>query len=192
MTEAEWRACDDPNEMIESVRGRASARKWRLFVIACCQGGWSRVYEERSKRLVELAERYADGEASEAELAEARRIAYPDHLLSMITPDADQVASALVWWKWPEPARQVKHLRELFNPFRRRRSVDPAWLSWNGGTVRHLAQAIYDEHAFDRLPVLADALEEAGCADADILNHCRQPGAHVRGCWVVDSLLAKE
>jgi hypothetical protein len=45
---------------------------------------------------------------------------------------------------------------------------------------------IYGERAFDRLPILADALEEAGCDNADILSHCQGPGAHVRGCWVVD------
>jgi hypothetical protein len=55
-----------------------------------------------------------------------------------------------------------------------------------------LAQAIYDEGAFDRLPVLADALEETGCTNADILGHCRGPGPHVRGCWVVDLLLGKK
>ena len=54
------------------------------------------------------------------------------------------------------------------------------------------AQAIYDDRDFDRLPILADALEEAGCTNADILAHCRQPGEHVRGCWVVDLLLGKE
>ena len=54
-----------------------------------------------------------------------------------------------------------------------------------------MAQSIYDARAFDRLPLLADALEDAGCADADILSHCRTPGEHVRGCWVVDLLLGK-
>jgi hypothetical protein len=54
-----------------------------------------------------------------------------------------------------------------------------------------LAQAIYDDRAFDRLPILADALEEAGCTDADILNHCRRPGEHVRGCWAIDLVLGK-
>ncbi len=48
-----------------------------------------------------------------------------------------------------------------------------------------------DHRAFDRLPILADALEEAGCRDADILGHCREPGEHVRGCWVVDLVLGK-
>jgi hypothetical protein len=73
------------------------------------------------------------------------------------------------------------------------------WLSWNGGTVRHLAQAAYEERSLPsgeldtaRLAVLADALEEAGCADAAILSHLRGPGPHVRGCWAVDLLLGKE
>ena len=70
--------------------------------------------------------------------------------------------------------------------------MDPAWLAWNGGTVRKLAEAIYDERAFDRLPVLADALEEAGCADEGVLRHCRGGGPHVRGCWVIDLILGKE
>jgi hypothetical protein len=83
-------------------------------------------------------------------------------------------------------------LREVFgNPFRWTHA-DPAWLSWNDGTVGKVAQAIYDQRAFDRLPVLADALEEAGCTNGGILDHCRQPGEHVRGCWVVDLLLGKE
>ena len=55
-----------------------------------------------------------------------------------------------------------------------------------------LAQGIYDDRAFDRLPVLADALEEAGCTNAEILAHCREPGPHVRGCWALDLLLGKE
>src|SRR5262249_17037155 len=67
-----------------------------------------------------------------------------------------------------------------------------AWVTWDGGTIPKLAQGIYDDRAFDRLPILADALEDAGCTDADILNHCRQPSVHVRGCWVIDLLLGKE
>jgi hypothetical protein len=83
-------------------------------------------------------------------------------------------------------------LRCIFgNPFRPTRP-DPAWLAWNGGTAVKLARAIYDERAFDRLPILADALEEAGCTDADILSHCRGEGPHVRGCWVVDLILGKQ
>jgi hypothetical protein len=73
------------------------------------------------------------------------------------------------------------------NPFRPV-TISPAWLT---PTVVRLAQATYDERAFDRLPILADALEDAGCDQADVLSHCRQPGEHVRGCFVVDLLLGR-
>lgn len=67
--------------------------------------------------------------------------------------------------------------------------IEPAWLTWNNSTVGRIATTICDERGFDRMPILADALEEAGCDNADILNHCRQPGEHARGCWVIDALL---
>jgi hypothetical protein len=86
---------------------------------------------------------------------------------------------------------QADFLREVIgNPFRQV-TLDPAWLSWNGGTVQRIAQAIYDERSFERMPIMADALEDAGCDNADILAHCRSGGEHVRGCWVVDLLLGK-
>jgi FHA domain len=69
--------------------------------------------------------------------------------------------------------------------------VKTAWLMWNEGIVFKMAEAIYRDGTVDQLGILADALEEAGCTDAGILNHCRQPGEHVRGCWVVDLLLGK-
>ncbi len=82
-------------------------------------------------------------------------------------------------------------MRDVFgNPFQSV-PVDTSWVAWNDGTVRKLAQLIYDDRDFDRLPLLADALEDAGCTDAAILSHCREPGEHVRGCWVVDLLLGK-
>jgi hypothetical protein len=70
--------------------------------------------------------------------------------------------------------------------------AERAWLDWNDRAVRKIAQAINNDGAFDRLPILADALEEAGCTDGAILDHCRGPGPHVRGCWVVDLLLGKK
>jgi hypothetical protein len=85
--------------------------------------------------------------------------------------------------------QQSDLLRDIFgNPFRRV-SFAPAWRT---APARKLAQAIYDERAFDRLPILADALEEAGCTDAEVLAHCRGGGEHVRGCWPVDLVLGKE
>ena len=71
--------------------------------------------------------------------------------------------------------------------------LDASWLTWHSGVVRTLAQSVYDDRAFDRLPILADALEEAGCCDTTILSHCRQKAEHIRGCfWVVDLILAKK
>jgi hypothetical protein len=93
--------------------------------------------------------------------------------------------------KEAEHREQVPLLRDVFgNPFRAV-TIDPAWLAENGGTVVNLAQAIYDEGLIEDLPVLADALEEAGCRNADILKHCRGSGPHLRGCWALDLLLGK-
>jgi hypothetical protein len=68
-------------------------------------------------------------------------------------------------------------------------TIDSSWLT---STVKRLADSIYERKAFERLPILGDALEDAGCNNADILHHCRQQGDHVGGCWVVDLLLGKE
>jgi hypothetical protein len=71
-------------------------------------------------------------------------------------------------------------------------AVDPAWLSANGGAVASLARAIAEGRRFEELPVLADALEEAGCTNANVLAHCRDPGAHAARCWVLDLLLGED
>ena len=87
-----------------------------------------------------------------------------------------------------EGAEQAALLRDIFgNPFRPV-SADPPWFT---ADVVALAAGIYEERAFDRLSILADALQDAGCDDVDLLDHCRQPGEHVRGCWVIDLLLGK-
>jgi hypothetical protein len=91
-----------------------------------------------------------------------------------------------------ERAAQSRLLRDIvYNPFRSPPAVEAAWLAWNGGAVANLARAIRDERAFDRLPLLADALEDAGCTDADLLGHCRSGQEHALGCWAVELLLAK-
>jgi hypothetical protein len=83
---------------------------------------------------------------------------------------------------------QVALLRDLFdNPFRPV-SADPAWRSGIPGRIAH---AIHAEARFEDLPILADALEEAGCTESRVLSHCRGLGPHARGCWVVDLLLGK-
>src|SRR5262249_28763026 len=88
-----------------------------------------------------------------------------------------------------EVVAQVALVRDIFgNPFRPV-VCDPAWRT---SDVLLMAQGIYDDRAFDRMPILADALQDAGCDNADVLNHCREANAtHVRGCWVVDLVLGK-
>jgi len=91
-----------------------------------------------------------------------------------------------------ERVRQADLLRDIAgNPFRPA-SVRPSWLAWNDRCVERMACGIYEERAFDRLPILHDALLDAGCDNEDILAHCRTQHEHVRGCWVIDLLLGKE
>lgn len=89
-----------------------------------------------------------------------------------------------------EAAIQVAIVRDLFgNPFRTP-SFDPEWARWRSGMIATWVRTIFREGRFDDLPILGDALEEAGCTQADILEHCREQRVHVRGCWVIDGLLA--
>jgi hypothetical protein len=91
-----------------------------------------------------------------------------------------------------EALGQAALLRDIFGPLPFGPvPVDAAWLSWKGGTIARLAEAIYEERSFGRLPVLADALEEAGCTNEEALAHLRGPGPHTRGCWPLDLLLRR-
>lgn len=171
------------------------------------------------RRAVELAERYADGAAEPAELqelyrklsAEAAGIGTPQWAAEwgaavLLTDNDLTVAELALEYALYGPEReaapakpnvyrrsmrraQAALVRDIFgNPFRPA-PVDPSWLT---ATVRELARGIYEDRAFDRLPILADALEDAGCADPEVLGHCRGEGPNVRGCWVIDRLLGKE
>jgi hypothetical protein len=91
-----------------------------------------------------------------------------------------------------EYARQADLLRDIVgNPFHLH-NIDPAWLAWNDCCIERLTRGVYEDRAFDRLPILHDALLDAGCDDEAMLAHCRTGEGHVRGCWVVDALLGKE
>jgi hypothetical protein len=122
----------------------------------------------------------------------------PDWVADEEEQQGDGVPSREEVLSW-EPARlellqwrreQGELLQDVFgNPFRPA-AIDTAWTAWEGGAVRKLAQTIHDERAFDQMPVLGDALEDAGCRERQILQHCRQRGRHVRGCWLLDRLLS--
>jgi hypothetical protein len=91
-----------------------------------------------------------------------------------------------------EQQYQVELIRDVYgDPFRPALHLGAGILACNEGRVRNIATVIYETHTFNRLPQLADALEDAGCTDADLLSHLRSPGPHVRGCWAVDLVLGK-
>jgi hypothetical protein len=245
VTEAEWLACTDPQTMLAFLRGKASARKLRLFAVACLRAALGALLEEGEtvhhalrvgRRLLLACERHADGAAGDGELAASRAEAeavlrsphaaeesfgwevscalraagppegLPAQLAVLRAEYADYWAgmwtfyggTGEVWQQYHDETlervslQQCQLLREIVGDPFHPAAVAPAWLAWEGGTVPKLAQAVYDERAFDRLPLLADALEDAGCTDAELLGHLRGPGPHVRGCWAVDLLLGKE
>lgn len=80
----------------------------------------------------------------------------------------------------------------FYDPFRSLPTLALPFLTWNDALIPKLAQQIYDERRFEDLPILADALMDAGCHDEEILSHCRSEGPHVKGCWVIDLLLNKQ
>lgn len=207
MTETEWLNCNAPDEMLKSLGRRASGRKLRLFACACYRHAPKLFADERVKAAIEISERYADGLASKTELAHALSLAFHPmwKLGRMAFPTPRCVEAAR--HKTASEAKdgiaertyQVRLLRDLFNLLGHRYNVLPTWLRWNDGTVVRLAQATYDARILPvgtldntRLVILADALEEAGCNDEQILSHLRGGGEHYRGCYVIDLLLGKQ
>jgi hypothetical protein len=204
VTESEWLASDTPTHLLDYLGEQASDRKLRLFACAACRRIWHLLWDERSRTAVEVAERYADGLATAGELLKARTrsmAAQAEAVRSVAKGRFPTVAETAA--EVSETARQAAThaarmaadsdlVREVFgNPFRPV-AVEQSWLCWNDATIVKIAQVIYEERCFEDLPILADALEEAGCTNADILSHCGRPGGHVRGCWVVDLLLGEK
>jgi hypothetical protein len=191
MTEQEWLTATNPRHMLVLCHGKASERRAWLFVVTCFRRVWPEV-EEPVQRAVEVTERFVEGLATQDEmrvggneidtfgLHDAWSTAFEalNYCQDSASPNAE-----------PERLVQAALLRDIFGNQYRPVAVDPQWLT---SDVVALAEGIYQERAFDRMPILADALQDAGCESENILTHCRQPGVHVRGCWVVDLLLGKE
>jgi hypothetical protein len=250
MDEAEWQSCQDPAAMLEHARGWASDRRLRLFAVACCRRVWQAITAEHARAAIEVTERFADGLATQEELASAVADAAESlHSRPLFDQDAGSFlavrlaalagsceecfrwicthrpdyASATTWYSGPTrdlceyaawvaqaaaragaspklcrppegevgQKKQAKLLRCIFgNPFKPLSSA-PAVLASQGSIVVRMATAIYEERRWDDLPFLADALEEAGCSDSNVLAHCRGEGPHARGCHVVDSVLGR-
>jgi hypothetical protein len=203
MTEAEWLVCADPEQMFRCIGDRDSVRRSRCVLRELLLPGVLRACNEHEGAWVRAEiDLWVDDQDS-------------DHATARPFP---KVVADWIGATWPSPegcrrpeeprdpdrclARRLSHrqgddvkqraccvLRDLFGPLPfRTTTLDPSRLP---ASVVALAEGIYGQRAFDQMPILADALQDAGCDNEDILNHCRQPGEHVRGCWVVDLLLGK-
>jgi hypothetical protein len=245
MTELQWLHWTNTEEMLKCLeRRRASDRKLRLFATSCCRRIASLLPVGESDESILVAERFADGDASETDLSAAcglaegrafeaidrtpssrndpvafnafsaleNALSHPNRIAGIRTATmasyatwaAQEAAEATAYavfsvkssdlWKSAfiaEQAAQAGLLRCVFgNPFRPAR-IEPSWLRWCSCLLVSMARQMYDSRDFTDMPVLADALEEAGCQDQDILGHCRSGGEHVRGCWVIDLLLGR-
>ncbi len=238
MTENAWKKEKTwPYSLVASFRGtsvtrtKVGRRKLRLFACGCCRLIWPYIADTRLKSAIEVTERFADGQATAAELKASRTTAdLVDGSWDVRDDDPNAQAhtvAALVNWAteakpysaavgvtlYPLPSAGYRGsrqeadsllcdlLRDIFgNPFR------PVAFSpeWRSDTAVSLAKHMYESRDFSAMPILADALQDAGCDNEDVLNHCRDEkplggmGAippcnpHVRGCWVVDLVLGKE
>jgi hypothetical protein len=214
MTEAEWLAATDPTPMLRHLLRVRDERKLRLFGCSCVRQVWSLLDDGESRRAVEVSEKFADGEVSKCDLDEAVRFScdaserLETYCISSLPKEKLLIAenkwiAAEMAWKatvgWYEVVELsscsvgfgtnvLELLRDIFgNPFRPI-TINPSWLT---STATALAQQMYDSRDFTAMPILADALQDAGCDSEDVLNHCRSEGVHIRGCFVVDLILGK-
>jgi hypothetical protein len=207
MTEAEWQKCLDPCLSLVFIEGKSSSRKARLFACAIGRSLSPYIDDDYYSHLMQVAENYVDCLATENELRQAEELAL-DHKRGWAGQVACCAGDHGAWQgarlsigclqrvqkrKESELAKKVldrsrSFLKCIFgNPFRTI-TVNYSWLT---STVIALAGQIYDSRNFSAMPILSDALQDAGCDNSDILGHCRGPGPHTRGCWVVDKPLAK-
>jgi hypothetical protein len=193
MTEAEWLAeQEDPYKMVNFLGERVSARKARLFGCASFRhpeeklGKWE-------LEIVEVAERIADGLATNAEIQKAKQ-----KTIGIGGGGVGWLIWANDWWtteaartacEWGLEVVQCGLVRDIFGTPFHPVTFSP---SWRTDTAVSLARTMYESRDFGAMPILADALQDAGCDSEDILTHCRDTSlAHVRGCWVVDLVLGK-
>jgi hypothetical protein len=202
MTEEEWMASNDPHLVLREAKASQYERKSRLISVAFANRVLAKRNDPHFCRALEIAERHADGQAEEWEVSEACSRVNP--FTGQYDPDPIliYVFKPIPLWtsrhatlkfgsdgavKLREEAAHCQLVRDVYgNPFRPI-TFNPSWLT---STVIALARQMYDSRDFSAMPILADALQDAGCDDAAILDHCRDAkGVHVRGCWIVDQIL---
>ncbi len=209
MTEAEWLTSDDPNKLLVSFP-LPTQRKTQLFACACCHQ-IKHLLTDKGLRAIAGTERAIDGLLPLAELFELQpdmSARYgssldADSAVSWALRDGQQDPSGylpgyLYAAQWSASASrdapaqwriQADLVRDIFANSFRPVNFATAWLT---SDVLALARQMYESREFSAMPILADALQDAGCDNPDVLNHCRGDGPHVRGCWVVDLVLGKE
>jgi hypothetical protein len=219
MTEAEWLACEDPQWMAPFLQAQVSERKLRLIACACCRIVWHLLHK-RSRLAIKFLEGFVDGTVTQNEWQRLynslHQYSYspvipkgipagPGFTAAQAVFRAAEVELRMDWCleyvvgaqlsfdqeQQPALLRRpiIGLIREVVgNPFR----MVALNQAWRTTTAVEIARAIHDDQDFTAMPVLADALQEADCEVPAILDHCRQPGEHVRGCWVVDLVLGKE
>jgi hypothetical protein len=192
VNEADWLNCDNPDRMLQQLCGQLTDRRLRLFACACCRH-LSSLLARDNLAAVEVIERHEDGMATWQELRDdltsadeveagttgPRRIAARAAAMAWSVTEHARSAAAHATVN-PDAARrrQADILRDFVgNPFHPA-PVDLAWLRWHGGRVEELARALYQKRRHADLPILADALEDAGCQHEAILWHCRAGGDH--------------
>jgi hypothetical protein len=218
VSSAAWGSCTDPGVMLHAVRGKADDHSLRLFACACVREIFALARDPRSRQAVEVAELFAEGKASAEALDAARKEANAAELavphaarfaaLATTKPDA-WIAAWDASWDAAEAvatprkedgksiapipfdevrAHQAQLLRALVPP-PTPPAIDPSWLRWNDSTVFRIAQGIREQQRYQDLPILADALAEAGCTDEAILS-CRVRSPNLKSSWIVDALLS--
>src|SRR5688572_17842352 len=189
MDESQWLALPLPRSMLRLLGRSRSKRKVRLFAAACwrcrCRDMTS---FDRLRRVIDQAERMADGEIR-SERDSSGWVLLRTNIYAMAL-DTIETVSNIRGKGNVSFVEQAALVRDIFgNPFR------PFTFStaWRTDTVLTLARQMYESREFGAMPILADALQDAGCEDVAVLDHCRAANAaHVRGCWVVDLVLGKE
>jgi hypothetical protein len=212
MTEAEWLSWDSPVELLRHLSAGGSERKVLLYASALCRLH-PQLLTDELKVWAGAIESILRGEATENALDGAVQVEaeYEVSHLADYGPQAARAyyaaladvvfctwTSAPIEYEWDvsvaehAPVRRTGAalVRDIFgNPFR-----PPAFSpSWRTDTAVSLARTMYESREFGAMPILADALQDAGCDSDDILSHCPDTSlTHVRGCWVVDLVLGKQ
>lgn len=170
MTEREWMSSADPSAMLIFIQKRATKQQMEY--------AWAALMPAIMHMPL------ADWHLLPKDIAQSSAAAIRDIFGNPFRPvcwrDVTLTHPASVWKPFVEAADDGTAI-----------VLHESLRDWNNGAIRHIAQAIYDDRRFEDMPILADALEEAGCAEPVILDHCRASGLHVRGCWLVDLILGK-